>query len=500
MQKKLAISFFLCLFSMPLRAIKECDEAIDEIEQKIINNIIEYQRSIAPEGSEQLTRSCLFQTQITQFNIPFVISTPGYYCVTPQTILSALQTGQNATSSSINSQSLNQTNPVNVVGQNVFLPITTTGQNTFQVAQPSLQTINYSTVNGHLITNYQNLTNQQQQVLAQQQISGLNLTVNDFQKVAITVNSNDVIIDLNGNEIIGIGSVNTSGINVNGFVNVSIRNGTIRNMINNGITILNNNTTAQSNRNIIIRNITFYNNTLGLSMTGGVDAIISANDAYFNNGTGFVLNNNTNAIIDNCTSSNNLGGGFVTTSNIGMQFINCTANNNGAGGFANTFLIESEFQNCTSNENNLNGFSVIPGTSQSTNVNFSNSVAHDNTLSGFLINGNAITLEDCKANLNTNGFQIFSTNNVLLNCIAQGNISNGILLSAAAAGNPVSSNSQVRSNTVTNNGNGINNQGTTNHIYSNFASNNTNDYVNVPNVAISPVPAAPINFTTNIAE
>ena len=118
-----------------------------------------------------------------------------------------------------------------------------------------------------------------------------------------------------------------------------------------------------------------------------------------------------------------------------------------------------------------------------------------------MINGNAITLEDCKANLNTNGFQIFSTNNVLLNCIAQGNITNGILLSAAAAGNPVSSNSQVRSNTVTNNGNGINNQGTTNHIYSNFASNNINgDFVGITNFVVSPTPATAINFTTNIAE
>lgn len=469
----------------------DTSDIVDDFEQKIIKNILEYQQDGDVDYDEHSaqTRSCLFQTQITQFNIPFVISTPGYYCVAAQTTLNTLQNSQNAVSSTVNSVSLNQT-----------IPISTTGQNLFQVAQPSLQTTPFTIVNGHLVQpQLQNLTVQQQQVLAQQQLNGQNITVNDQAIRAITVNSNDVVIDLNGNEIIGIGTTNTNGIIVNAYANVMIKNGTIRNMVNNGITIANNNNTGQIATNVIVKNITFFNNRNGISMSNVTDAILSDNDAYFCDATGFILNQNNNVIINSCISCNNATG-FSTTGNTALQFLNCTANNNSGAGFLNNFLIESTFQQCTAHENQ-NGFILAPSNGTSANTNFLTSFAHDNTTNGFQMSGNNITLEQCKANNNTNGFQINGNNNVLLNCIAQGNASNGILLATAVSVNSTSSNCQVRENTLTSNNVGINNLGVNNHIYSNFASNNKGgDFVGVTNVAISPTPLTPINFTTNIAE
>ncbi len=486
------LKFFYCFLSYILFFISyglyaEYELNSDDFEQKIIHNIIEYQKSVEGDGLPQ-TRGCLFQTQITQFNIPFVISTPGYYCIAAQTTLNALQNGQNATSSIQNSVSFNQINPIN-----------TTGQSTFQIVQPSLQTTPFTIVNGHLIQQQQNLTVQQQQAVVQQQTNGQNITVSDFQIRAITVNSNDVVIDLNGNEIIGIGTTNTTGIVVNGFPNILIKNGTIRNMTNNGITIANNTSTGRVPQNIGVQNVTFFNNRNGMSITSAIDVVLLKNEAYFCSATGFILNQNTNVIIDSCISNNNVTG-FSTTGNIAFQFLNCTANSNTGPGFINNFLIESAFQQCTAHENQT-GFIIAPSNGTSANVNFIQNFAHDNTTNGFQIAGNDITLEECKANNNTNGFQINGNNNVLLNCIAQGNVTNGILLAAALSVNTTSSNCQVRENTLTNNNIGINNLGVNNHIYSNFASNNKGgDFVNVSNVAISPTPLTPINFTTNIAE
>ena len=52
---------------------------------------------------------------------------------------------------------------------------------------------------------------------------------------AISVNSNDVTIDLNGFTIVGGGGTINDGISIAGFKNVEIRNGTIRGFTRNGI-------------------------------------------------------------------------------------------------------------------------------------------------------------------------------------------------------------------------------------------------------------------------
>lgn len=480
---------------------------IQELEQRIIQNIIEYQNSISDDENDYTqTRNCLFQTQITQFNIPLVITTPGYYCVSAQTTLNALQTqntGQNAFNTAINNQNLNF-NPNNVnqnsLSLNQTTPINTTGQNAFQIAQPSIHTTPFTFVNGHLVNSQlQNLTVQQQQTLAQQQLNGQNITVNDQALRAITINSNDVIIDINDNEIIGVGTANTNGIIVNGRANIIIRNGTIRNMTNNGITISTNANTGQRSRNVLIQNVTFFNNRNGLSISNTTDAILLTNEAYFCTAIGFILNQNTNVIIDSCISNNNTTG-FSTTGNTSLEFRKCTANSNTVTGFLNNFIIESWFSGCTAHENQT-GFIIAPNNGISVDVNFMKNFAHGNTTNGFQISGNDISLEECKANSNNNGFQINGNNNILLDCLAQGNTNNGILLAAALSVNTTSSNCQVRNNTLTNNNIGINNQGVNNHIYSNFASNNAGgDFVGITNVAVSPTPLTPINFTTNIAE
>ncbi len=503
---------FLCVLCVNIHSLDAEYDPIDTLEQEIINNILEYQSSL--EGGEQAqTRSCLFQTQITQFNIPLVISTPGFYCVSAQTTQNALQNGQNvgqntfnsqfntATNNQINGQNsnLNQNNNTsNSLSLNQAIPINLGGQNSFQTAQPSLQTTPFTFLNGHLVQQQQNLTVQQQLTLAQQQLNGQNITVSDLALRAITVNSNDVVINLNGNEIIGVGT-NTNGIIVNGRSNIIIKNGTIRNMTNNGITIGNNTSSGQRARNILIQNVTFISNRNGFSISNATDVILLQNEAYFCTAIGFILNQNSNVLVESCISNNN-STGFSTAGNVSLEFVRCNANNNTVAGFLNNFLVESLFQGCTAHENQ-NGFITGPTNGISTDVNFMKCYAHGNTTNGFQIGGNEITFEECKANNNTNGFQINGNNNVLLNNIAQGNANNGILLAAALSVNTTSSNCQVRENTLTSNNIGINNLGVNNHIYSNFASNNPGgDFLGVPNVVVSPTPLTPINFTTNIAE
>ena len=462
------ILFYVVLLAINCMKASDLGTEINALEEKIIENIIKYK---SKEAGTALTRECLFQTQITQFNIPYTVTTPGLYCITTQNSQNNLQVAA-ATASSGNAQVIQPTSQI----------LSTANQ----ISQYGIQQTTQTTAS-----------------LTQQNAATQNLiTVNDNAARAIIINSNDVVIDLNDNEIIGVGTSNTTGILVNGYSNIIIRNGTIRSMINNGVIFNNNTANGQVSRNVIISNMSFYNNRNGVSMSNVTNALFLNNEAYSHTNNGFLLSQNTNLIINNCISNSNSVSGFSTTGNIGLQCSNCTANSNTVNGFLNNFLIESFFYQCVANENSAAGFVIAPnGASVSVSNNFEDCDAHDNTTQGFQIAGNQTSMQGCRADNNVNGFQINGNNNIVLDCIAQSNTNNGIYLAPALSTNTTSSNCQVRNNTLTSNNIGINNVGVNNHIYSNFASNNLGgDFVGVSNVAISPTPLTAINFTTNIAE
>lgn len=463
---------------------------------------------------DSITRDCSFAVQqITQFNInvPFVINNPGLYCLAPNVAISPNLTGR---------------------------LVLTSG-------------------------------------------------------TAITVNTNNVIIDFNDTILEGQGGAIGIAIN-SGVQNVIIRNGTIRAMTNSGISI--NNRTNQLNGPIFIDNMIFTNNAIGINASNPFNLIARNLRAFFSTSTGFLISQGTNCFFNACISNNNNTHGFsITNSNslifsgclaegnttngfnisgiAGSQFIESTANRNQNGFFVTSGNITNQsniMDNCFAAQNNLIGFFLVANqvnlkqcTSVNNNVGFQlngNNITFDttiaennngngiqlvgnncqlancqsinNSLNGFQINGNTNSIfssiaknnisngfqltgtgseaQDCHAlNNGSNGFIINGSNHSVINSIAKQNnrgsiiptnVGNGILLALANGFGVISSNCEIRNNTVTGNSTGINNLGTNNRIYANFANNNSTNFSGVPNVAISPTILTPINFTANIAE
>lgn len=312
------------------------------------------------------------------------------------------------------------------------------------------------------------------------------VTINNFTNNAFIINSDNVSLNLNGYRIIGTGGLN--GIIINGRFNVTIANGTISNMRANGILV---NPQAQL---LVLDSITTFSNTVGISVLGVNKAIIKNCSASLTQGTGFAFSQGgpfvvQNCIIENCNSFNNVGQGFSFNNCFNIELTNCTANNNQNSGFNQTNGDKVFYTNCIANSNILHGFISI-----ASNGIFNNCQGFSNRLSGFLIRGNKYTLTNCEASSNGSGFTMNTLNSFVQNCVSLSNLTNGFIFQTDSAQN------QVRNNTATGNDVGFQDDGTGNKFYSNFASNNTTNYVNITNVSISPTILTPINFTANIAE
>lgn len=353
----------------------------------------------------------------------------------------------------------------------------------------------------------------------------------------ITIGVSNVILDFNGTVLQGTGA--SYGVVITpGVSNVIIRNGTITSMVTAGISM--SNMQGLTTGPIFIDSMTFLRNTTGINMVNPTSLIINNSQIYFSVGNGININMATNCLINNCIGNSNNSSAFVVSNSDSVTFLNCQANDNTTG-FLFNGMEAGQCLGCTANENTT-GFMSLHSNQQSKDNSFINCFASQNTTgftmtinqstfqncqafannNGFQINGNNNSVENCITSENTvNGFQIAGTNISLTNCQAsdngsQGfilngsnhillnslalNNSTGILLALASSLGTICSTCQIRNNTATNNTTGLNNQGTDNRIYSNFANNNTTDYVNVPNVAISPTATDAINFTANIAE
>lgn len=380
-----------------------------------------------------------------------------------------------------------------------------------------------------------------------------------FSGTGLFVNANNVIIDLNDQTITGATN-SVDGICVtSGMSNITIRNGTIRNMGRDGIRIV---PTAGGNTNRFIRlenlNIVGCRNN-GISISGGIDFTIT-NCLISNNGGGglIVTSNNSltsqNFTITDCISSFNGGDGFQFTNCNNYYIRSLLALNNGfnngfgvapAGGngitqtmgnritFENCLMHNNRFAGivssgnnhvfleCQADTNGTDGFSIAGN-----NSSLLNCTAIQNGSRGFVTTGNGTTFETCEAKANgatpasgvtPAGFSVFGTDHCLLQNLAKSNIGPGntgtgvgFLLNGGSNG---SMRCQVRENTAVRNGFGIVNNGpvfpaaNANRIYANFASDNgfpmaavANNFVGVLNIFVSPtLPTDVLNAATNIS-
>lgn len=316
-----------------------------------------------------------------------------------------------------------------------------------------------------------------------------NLTVSAPQRAAIIIDSNNVTLDLNDSLIQGANGNTASGIIINQRNNITIRNGTIANMFNSGISIING---AQG---ITFQGITCINNSTGFALSGIIRcffsdclSVLSVNNGFFIGQAGAIVSQNL--VFNNCFSTQNAGNGFSFINCLNVQLENCTANNNLQTGFNHQNSSRMYYTECIANSNSGNGFTINGGT---TNI-LDNCSAENNSLTGFTIAGTRQTISHCEASGNTtSGFAISNNNHVIIENIAKANTTFGLLL------NTNTTECQVRNNTSVANGTGFQNNGTSNRIYTNFANNNTTaNFAGVPNVSVSPTILTAINSTANI--
>ncbi len=453
------------------------------------------------EIETSITRDCDFAVQqITQFNIPFTITTPGLYCFAPNIGINPNLTGRLVVSSGrgiiVNSSNVildfndtilegnggtvgvtvnsgiqnviirngtvqfmtnsgiilnNNTNQSNgpIIVDNMTFVNNPTGLNTFSSLNLLVRNSKafFSTISGFSI--FQGINCVFDSCVSDNNVNGFAITSSNalqFSKCQASSNT------ANGFNISGIAASQfiacTANRNQTGFI---VTNGTVPNQSN----LFDGCFAAQNSNN-------------GFFITS--NQITLQNSSAFNNATGFFINGNNNSLLNSIAKNNTLVG------------INATVN-------------DSQVDNCQSINNNSHGIQI-----NGNNNSLFNSIAKNNTGNGIQIAGISSELQNCHALDNgLNGIIINGNNHSLLNSIAKQN-NNGILLAATNAFGVLATNCQVRENTVTANTTGLNNQGTDNRIYTNFANNNGTNFVNVPNVAVSPTEVTPINFTANVEE
>lgn len=144
-----------------------------------------------------------------------------------------------------------------------------------------------------------------------------NLTLQGRYSNAITINTDDVTIDLGGYRLIGPGADSGSsnnGIYMNGRQNVEIRNGTVTEFGNNGIWEENSTQTASGHRVIDVRVVVNGGNGVLLNSQNNLikDCTISFNSSYLSFGWGGIRCSTGSTVADNVISYNSGLWGIVT--------------------------------------------------------------------------------------------------------------------------------------------------------------------------------------------
>jgi parallel beta-helix repeat protein len=275
-------------------------------------------------------------------------------------------------------------------------------------------------------------------------------------KNGISIQSDNVTVDLNGFAVNGNVSSSLAGIIVPGsHANIAIRNGTVANWGGNGVDLSNAN-------NAQIHHIRASNNSAGIIT--GYDSTVTNCTAYNNQLTGIRINHGT---VANCSAFSNNGDGISTDYS---TVTNCTSNNNHQNGIT---AAGSAITNCAASGNG-DGFTVITSTVTNCDASLNN---------GYGISTDESTITNCTAKDNANG--ISGSVSTIANCTASNNTTDGIVVSSfnAVAKNQCSSNggagihatagtNKIEQNNVTSNDVGIQVDSSSNFIVGNSARGN----------------------------
>ena len=332
----------------------------------------------------------------------------------------------------------------------------------------------------------------------------------------ITISSNDVTLDLNGNKvdastsstvgspingitfastplsnivikngfIIGDGTGKTSGNGINSDLNNIMTNIVISDLIITGFT----KSTAPGQagiffpfaQNLSLINVACEGNYYGFWDGGNTQVFtMHVENCSFNtnNFQGFSFNGQS-AYLVNSSFNDNSGSGFVlaTGSNGEIKLFNCQANGNNGGALGHGgFDINAsmyELSSCIATHNTGAGF-IFGANSPADHASLTNCVSLGNTNFGFNISSSVfITFQSCSAIGNgTYGFWLFeSTNNILKNCIAAYNGNTGFY--AQGGGSPSINNNFQQCIAHDNTSFGFQDTAGSNTYYSNTACNN----------------------------
>lgn len=270
----------------------------------------------------------------------------------------------------------------------------------------------------------------------------------------ITVNANNVSIDLDGHALIGPGAGSGDGIYQAGtYFNVSVRNGKVTQWLGSsscGLRLI--------GGNALVEGITAETNYNGITV--GYIGALRACAVSDNLGWGIAADNGS--MLADCWSSFNGGNGIV--GNVGITLTGCSASYNGGDGI-NTGT-GNAFANCLVANNDNDGMDINTGNS------LANCSAYNNDGDGIrAYAGN--TIENCTAAYNGNdGFDL-SINNLIVNCQAGDNGDGGTGAGIRIAG----SDNRIEGNNCTDAPIGINVGAGGNFIVRNTCSGNTTNWV-----------------------
>lgn len=267
----------------------------------------------------------------------------------------------------------------------------------------------------------------------------------------ITVEANNVNIDLNGFTLDGTGTSTSNGVYCDEYGRyIRIFNGTLVNWGGAGI---------KATRNSQIENIRSQNNNIGIATSHNcliTDCIVIGNELEG------IYSGFQNSIT-RCTARHNLGSGI--RGGQGSTINNCTSRDNGSIGIYG--YNHTAITDCVARDNN--GYGIYSGKG-GTIANCVSALNANGIYGGTTesVGGNSGTLiTGCSALDNDeNGIAILS-NSLVKNNVCSGN---GVGIKATGDGN------RIDSNNVTDNGSGIDIDNTNNLIICNSSSGNTINY------------------------
>jgi parallel beta-helix repeat protein len=251
----------------------------------------------------------------------------------------------------------------------------------------------------------------------------------------ITVDADNVTLDLGGFELVGPGSGTFSAVRVNTFrANATVRHGSARGWLGSAIAAVSVNSTEFRVEDVRVFNAGGTGIVLGNNgeashcaargcvfggISGGNNCHVTACIAIGTT-TGRGITVGTDGVIADCTASSNSSDGIQTGESSTVS--NCTAANNSAAGF--NLASEATVRGCTARFNTTNGFVGA------NNIRLSDCSAAFSGSHGFSF-AVAASLHGCTSSFNgINGFQL-SDGATVHNCTAQGNNDSGISIAKA---------------------------------------------------------------------